>query len=72
MVRNHFFLKEAPDILPEEIVVLVEDPAGTDVHQGLGAGGLWTGRVDRLAVLLGLDVLQSGKNSEKYNQSYSS
>lgn len=61
MVRDHFFLKEAADVLSEEIMILVEDPAGPDVHQGFGAGGLWTVRGDGHPELLGLSVLQPGR-----------
>lgn len=46
VVRDHLILKEAADALSEEIMVLVKDPAGPDVHQGFGAGGLWTVRGD--------------------------
>lgn len=61
VVWNHFLLIEAADALPEDIMVLVEDPAGPDVHQGLGAGGLRAGRGDLLPKLLGLTV-QPGRN----------
>lgn len=64
MVRHHFSLKEASDILSEEIMFLAEDPASSDVHHGLGSGGFRTGRRDRLSELLGLTVLQpEWKNS---------
>lgn len=43
MIWNHFFLKEAPDTLPEDVVLLCEDASGPDVHQGVGAGDFWTG-----------------------------
>lgn len=59
---NHFLLKEAPDALSEKIMFLAEDPAGPDVHQGLGAGGLRTGGGGRLPELLALAVLESGRN----------
>lgn len=57
MVWNHFLLIEASDALSKDVMVLVEDPPGPDVHQGLGAGGLWTGRGDRVPKVLGLTVL---------------
>lgn len=44
MIWNHFFLKEAPKALPEDIMLLGEDASGPDVHQGVGAGDFWTGR----------------------------
>lgn len=43
VIRNHFFLKEAPHALPEDVVLLSEDASGPDVHQGVGAEGFWTG-----------------------------
>lgn len=43
VVWNHFFLIEAPDALPEDIVLLGEDASGPDVHHGLGTGGFRTG-----------------------------
>lgn len=67
MVRHHLILKEAPDALSEEIVVLVEDPAGPDVHQGLGARGLWTGGGDRAPKRLALTVLKPERSHRKVN-----
>lgn len=43
MVRHHFGLKEASDALSEEVVLLAEDPAGSDVRHVLGSGGFRTG-----------------------------
>lgn len=67
---HHLLLKEAPDAVPEKVMVLVEDPAGPDVHHGLGTGGLWTDGGGGLPVLLGLAVLQPGKEYKHFtNQS---
>lgn len=57
VVWNHLLLKEAPHVLPEKIMVLVEDPTSPNVHQGLGIGGLWTVGRGGLSGLLGLTVL---------------
>lgn len=48
MVRSHFLLKEAPDARSEDVMVLAEDPARSDVRQGLGAGGLRASRGEGL------------------------
>lgn len=62
MVRDHFFLIEAPDALPEDIVLLGEDAPGPDVRHGLGSGDFRTGRGNRL--LRRLAVLQPGRMAE--------
>lgn len=64
VVRNHFLLEEPPDALSEDVVILVEDPAGPNVHQGLGGGGLRSDGGDGLSGLLGLTVLLSGRKTE--------
>lgn len=58
MVRNHFLLKEAAGGLSEDIMLLAEDPAGSDVHHCLGAGDFWTGRHGGLLQMIGMTVLQ--------------
>lgn len=63
-MRHHFLLEKAPDALPEEVVVLVENPPGSDVHQRLGGGGFQARGADGLPVLLRLSVLQSGGKRE--------
>ena len=65
VVGHHFLLEEASDALPEEIVVLGEDPARADVHQRLGAGRL--GARGGLGLPgLWLAVLHSGKHKLRY------
>lgn len=63
MIWNHFLLIEAPDALPEDIVLLGEDAAGPDVHHGLGTGDFWTGRGGGL--LSRLTVMQPGRTAER-------
>ena len=62
VVWHHLLLEEAPDTLSEDVMVLIEDPASANVHQGLGCRGLWACGGCRMTELLGLTVLQSGKN----------
>lgn len=62
MIWNRFLLIEAPDALPEDIVLLSEDASGPDIHHGLGTGDFWTGRGDGL--LRRPTVLQPGRTAE--------
>lgn len=62
MIWNHFLLIEAPDALPEDIVLLGEDASSPDVHHGLGREGFWTRRGAEL--LRRPTVLQPGRNME--------
>lgn len=57
MIRNYFFLNEAPDVLPEQVMLLREDPPCPDVHQRLGHWGLRAKGGGRAT----LQVLHSGK-----------
>lgn len=60
VVGHHLLCPETSDTLPEHVMVLVEDPAGADVHQSLGAGRLWP--IGRGSFpFLGLAMLHSGK-----------
>lgn len=60
MVGDHLILIETPHALSEEIVVLAEDPAGPDVHQGFGMAGFGSHGQGVLPELLGPAVLLPG------------
>lgn len=60
MIRNHFLLKEPPDVLSEQVMFLRENPPCPDVHQRLGHRGLGA-KGDRCVTLQVLRVLHSGK-----------
>lgn len=62
MIWNHFLLIEAPDALPEDIVLLGEDASSPDVHHGPGRGAFWTRRGAEL--LRRPTVLQPGRSIE--------
>lgn len=62
MIWNHFLLVEAPDALPEDIVLLGEDAPSPDVHHALGRGDFWTRRGAEL--LRRPAVLQPGRKVE--------
>lgn len=64
MKRQHFFLKELPGTLPEDIVVRREDPPGADVSQTLSRRRLQALR----AMLLGWSRAEKEKQTSAWTQ----